>query len=114
MDIANEGLSPRRRARLAQKGRVLYRKSCNPSGKKTCAEGFALHHIGRGEVEVVRDLLAFLEAEAEVLRRNDPELRLAQTKNLIDRVRHHLALFGDVRSSPSPPAPDSPETESET
>ena len=62
MDSAESGNSTQRRARLAAKGRILYAKSCGAKGKKTCVEGFALYHIGRGEAEIARDLLGFLEA----------------------------------------------------
>jgi hypothetical protein len=83
-------LGPEQRARLAEKGRTLYRKSCGPSGQKTCAESFALYHIRRGEVEVARDLLAFLEAEAEALGLGDPEGRLRPTEELAARIRRGL------------------------
>ena len=76
----NERHGPRRcrtysraATRLAEKGRILYRKSCGSSGKKTCAESFAIYHVRRGEADVARDLLAFLETEADVLRKGDPD-----------------------------------------
>ena len=55
MDQVQVGLSPEVRARLAQKGRILYGKFCGTGGRGICAESFALHHIWRGEgVEGVR------------------------------------------------------------
>jgi hypothetical protein len=80
-------ITPEKRARLAEKGRILYRKSCGVTGKKTCAESFALFHIGRGETEVARDLVAFLEREARELRIDDPEGRLRPTEELAARIR---------------------------
>jgi hypothetical protein len=90
MDRVDFGLSPEKRARLAEKGRILYRKSCGVTGKKTCAESFALFHVGRGETEVARDLLAFLETEAGALRIGDPEGRLRPTEELAARIRRSL------------------------
>ena len=87
-----ESFNSARRARLAEKGRILYRKSCGTSGKQTCAESFALFHIGRGDVDVARDLLAFLETEAEALRVADPEGRLGPTAELAARVRRSLEI----------------------
>jgi hypothetical protein len=83
-------LSPEQRVRLAEKGRILYRKSCGTSGQNTCAESFALYHIRRGEAEVARDLIAFLEAEVESLRLCDPERRLGSTEELAARIRRVL------------------------
>ena len=62
-------LSPEQRARLAAKGRILYRKTCGIAGTKTCARSFVLFHLGRGEAIVAWDLLAFLDTEAQALRR---------------------------------------------
>jgi hypothetical protein len=90
MDVVDAGLSPERRTRLAAKGRILYRKSCGAAGKRTCAESFALFHIVRGQEEVARDLLAFLETEAEALRLDDPDERLAPTEALAARIRLYL------------------------
>jgi hypothetical protein len=84
-----------RRARLAGKGRILYRKSCGAGGKKTCAESFALFHIGRGELDIARDLLAFLETEAEALRLHDSEQRLEPTEDLAARIRRSLEAYGE-------------------
>jgi hypothetical protein len=85
-----ESIKLEQRARLAEKGRILYSKSCGVSGEKTCAESFAIYHIRRGEVDVARDLLAFLETEAEALRLDDPERRLAPTEDLAARIRRSL------------------------
>jgi hypothetical protein len=90
MDRDYVGVSSEQRARLAEKGRILYRKSCGASGKKTCAESFAQYHIGRGETAVARDLLAFLDGEAEALRTDDRDGRLAPTEELARRIRGHL------------------------
>jgi hypothetical protein len=90
MDRIDPRLTPEKRARLAEKGRILYRKSCGVTGKKTCAESFALFHVGRGEAEVARDLIAFLEREARALRIDDPEGRLRPTEDLAARIRGTL------------------------
>ncbi len=90
MDRVDVGLTAEQRARLAEKGRILYRKSCGSSAKKTCAESFAIYHVRRGEADVARDLLAFLETEAEALRMGDPEGRLGPTLELAARIRRSL------------------------
>ena len=90
MDRVDPGLTPAQRERLAAKGRILYRKSCGTRSKKTCAESFALFHVGRGEAEVAWDLLAFLEREARALRIDDPEGRLRPTEELAARIRRSL------------------------
>jgi hypothetical protein len=90
MDRIDPRLTLEKRARLAEKGRILYGKSCGVTGKKTCAESFALFHIGRGEAEVAWDLLAFLEREARALRIDDPEGRLRPTEELAARIRRSL------------------------
>jgi hypothetical protein len=90
MDRDHGGLTPERRARLAEKGRILFRKCCGVSGQKTCAESFAVYHIVRGEVNVARDLLTFLETEAESLRLADPDGRLGTTKEIAARIRRSL------------------------
>jgi hypothetical protein len=95
MGHVNLGLSPEQRARLAEKGRILYGKSCGADGDRTCAESFALYHIGRGEAEIARDLLAFLETEAEALRALDLEGRLPLTDELAARIRRHLDAAED-------------------
>jgi len=92
MDRVHVGLSPDQRKRLAEKGRILYVKSCGTTGKGTCAESFALHHIWRGEAEIARDLLAFLETEATALRAFDPDSRLTFTEELAARIRADLDL----------------------
>ena len=90
MNRVDVGLTPQQRARLAEKGRILYRKSCGASDKKTCAESFAIYHIRLGEPEVARDLLAFLETEAESLRLADPDGRLGTTEQIAARIRRSL------------------------
>src|SRR2546421_19325 len=54
------------------------------------AENFALHHLRNGEADVVRDFVAFLEAQAAALAAHDPDGRLATTTALLDRIRAHL------------------------
>jgi hypothetical protein len=91
MDRPNRRLNSEQRARLGEKGRILYRKSCGATnGKNTCAESFAIHHINRGEQDVARDLLVFLDSEAEILRLDDPERRLQRTVELAARIRAYL------------------------
>jgi hypothetical protein len=90
MDRDNVGMNSEQRARLAEKGRILYRKSCGAITKKSCAEIFAQHHIDRGETEVARDLLAFVDSEAEALRADDSDGRLAITEELARRIRGRL------------------------
>ena len=94
VDRIDANLSPERRARLAEKGRILYGKSCGTIARRSCAESFALFHIGKGEAVVARDLLAFLSAEAAALRLDDPEGRLPLTEELAARIRAHLAANG--------------------
>ncbi|HEU5119222.1 MAG TPA: hypothetical protein VFT74_21710, partial [Isosphaeraceae bacterium] len=88
MGTADLGLSQEERARLALKGQILYGKFCGTGGRGICAESFALYHLWRGEPEVTQDLLAFLEAQIEVLRVEDPSGRLELTKELANRLRH--------------------------
>jgi hypothetical protein len=90
MDNVGFGLPAALRMKLAEKGRLLYAKSCGMVGKRTCAESFALFHIGRGKPQVALDLLAFLENEAETLKLDDPNRRLVQTEELIASIRRHL------------------------
>jgi hypothetical protein len=90
MDSAESGNSTPRRARLAAKGQILYAKSCGTKGKMSCVEGFALYHIERGEPEIARDLLGFLETRSEALRSSDPEGQLARTDELTARIRRYL------------------------
>jgi hypothetical protein len=87
MENRDRGLSPEHRTRLAEKGRLLYAKSCQAAGTKTCAESFANDQIQRGQTQVVIDLIAYLEGEAERLRRHDPEGRLTSTLELAARIR---------------------------
>jgi hypothetical protein len=97
MDRPDAGLTPIERARLAEKGRLLYRKSCGAAGEKTCAEGFARYHINRGEIDVARDLLAFLESEVVNLRVADPGGRLALTDAMAARIRAYLDESRNLR-----------------
>lgn len=101
MGLDPVGVSPERRARLALKARILYAKSCGTMGKRTCAESFALYHIGRGESEIARDLLVYLQTEIESLRRHDPKGRLAMTEELAARIQRHLEADGQDRPDPS-------------
>jgi hypothetical protein len=97
MDPAESRRSTPRRARLAEKGRILYGKSCGTKGKRTCVEGFALYHIRRGESEIARDLLGFLETTRDALRSSDPEGQLAGTDELVVRIRQYLDSDDDER-----------------
>ena len=63
------GLSPRERDRLARKGELLYGKSCGTGGRGACAESFAVHQLRLGRVEVVDDLLRFLDVRIDALLR---------------------------------------------
>ena len=101
MGQTDHELSPEARSRLAQKGRILYAKSCGTGGKGICAESFALHHIRRGEGEVARDLLAFLETEVTALRDHDPDGRLPLAVELAARIRCNLEAEGDDPPDPS-------------
>ena len=51
-----------------------------------------LFHLGRGEAIVAWDLLAFLDTEAQALRQNDPEGRLAATEDLAANIRRVLEV----------------------
>jgi hypothetical protein len=93
--IVEAEISAECRARLALKGRILYGKFCGTGGQGICAESFALYHIWRGESEIARDLLAYLETEIQSLRGEDPTGRLALTEELAARIRRHLAAEGD-------------------
>jgi hypothetical protein len=101
MEILQSRLMQEERARLALKGRILYRKFCGTNGRGICAESFALYHLWRGEPEVVRDLLAFLDDEVESLRKEDPSGRLALTEELAIRLIHHLEHEDDEPPDPS-------------
>ena len=88
-------VSPERREFLAEKGRRLYGKYCGLHGEGICAESFAEYHIWRGELQVARDFLVFLNMQVEMLRQlsvndptNDPQLRI--TERLIARISHLL------------------------
>ncbi len=83
-------IPPERRARLILKGQILYGKSCGTGGRGICAESFALHHVRLGEPTVARDLLDFLDRRVAALQVDDPDGRLAMTRDLADRVRGHL------------------------
>jgi hypothetical protein len=102
MPPVDSSFPPRQRARLAEKGRILYGKACGKNGGNSCLEGFALHHLRRGELEIVSDLLGFLEKTAEALRVADPDGRLEQTKELADWIR---VCLNDARAEASFPQP---------
>jgi hypothetical protein len=90
MDPMPSELTPEERARLARKGEVLYHKSCDTDGRGTCAESFAAHQLHLGHVEVVRDLLRFLEGRIAALRGDDPDGRRPTTEALAARIRRRL------------------------
>ena len=90
MSLTQMELTPERRALLARKGRILYGKYCGTGGRGICAESFALHQLRQGDVEVVDDLLRFLDAQLVALREHDPEELASMTEGLAERVRRHL------------------------
>ena len=83
-------LSPEERARLARKGEILYAKSCGKNGRGACAESFAVHQLRLGRLEVVHDLLRFLDGRLDALRSADPDGLLPATESLAARIRRHL------------------------
>jgi hypothetical protein len=91
--LAGGRVTPRREALLARKGRLLYERACG-DGEGSCVEGFARYHLGRGEGEAVRDLLAYLEGEAERLRAAGPSKQLNLTLRLVERIRGRLTPGG--------------------
>lgn len=91
MDAERTQLAPERRAMLARKGQLLYGKYCGTKGHGICAENFALYHLRLGEVDVVRDQLAFLEDQLARLRTDDPDGLLPMTQRLVCRISQHLA-----------------------
>jgi hypothetical protein len=90
MSPARTELSPERRALLARKGQVLYGKSCGTPGRGACALSFALHQLRLGHLDVVRDLLQFLESQLGMLRVHDPDLLMPMTEALVTRIRGEL------------------------
>jgi len=92
MDRVQSERSPERRELLARKGRILYGKFCGTGGRGICAESFALYQLRLGNVEVVHDLLKFLDNQLDALRVNDPEGLLPMTEALTARIRQQLDL----------------------
>lgn len=92
MNHGDSKLFPEDRARLARKGEILYAKSCGAGGQGTCAESFALHQLRIGNVEVVHDLLRFLDAQLDALRLHDHDGRHVMTEALVSRIRRHLEV----------------------
>ncbi|MFI5461318.1 MAG: hypothetical protein ACHRXM_38440 [Isosphaerales bacterium] len=90
MSPAQSELSLERRALLARKGRILYGKSCGTPGRGSCAESFALHQLRLGNLDVVRDLLQFLEGQLGSLRAHDPDDLMPMTEALVTRIRGQL------------------------
>ena len=90
MDPVDTKLSPEDRARLALKGEILYAKSCGAGGQGPCTESFARHQARLGNVEVVHDLLRFLDAQLVALRLRDHDGLLAMTEALAARIRRNL------------------------
>ena len=101
MAVADDGLTPHRRAMLADKGRLLYGKFCGTGGRGICAESFAVFHIGRGEAVVAEDLVAYLSEVVAELQVADPHNRLAATRGLLGRIRRHLAEAVDSQGTPN-------------
>jgi hypothetical protein len=81
--------SPEERTRLVRKAEILYGKACGTGGR-TCAESFAAHQLRLGRVEVVRDLLRFLDGRIATLRVHDPDGRLPTTEAMAARIRRRL------------------------
>ena len=90
MDSMPTELPTAERDRLARKGEILYGKSCGPGGRGACAESFAAHQLRLGRIEVVHDLLRFLDRRLDELRSADPDQRLPATEALASRIRRHL------------------------
>jgi hypothetical protein len=90
MESMDPDLTAGERARLARKGEILYGKSCGPGGRGDCAESFAVHQMRLGHLQVVRDLLEFLDARIAALRSADPAGQLAATEALATRIRGQL------------------------
>ena len=80
-------LSVEKRALLRRKGEILYGKSCGIEGDGLCAESFARFQLKLGHVEVIDDLIAYLERQVALLERDDPHQRLSMTMSLLDRIR---------------------------
>ena len=102
MDRVDVELSNDRRARLVVKGRLLYGKFCGTQGRGTlCRELRPLHHIRRGEAEVARELLAFLEHGG----RDAPEATIPMVDwrcpRALPHVRRHLEAGGVDLPGPS-------------
>ncbi len=90
MSQAGPKLSAERRGLLARKGQLLYGKSCGTGRRGNCAESFALYQLRLGHVEVVRDLIEFLDGRLDALRADDPEGKLPMTESLAEAIRRHL------------------------
>jgi hypothetical protein len=93
-------VSEERRAFLARKGQLLYGKYCGTKGHGICAESFAEYHVWRGELIIVRDLLAYLYTQRESLwQTTQPDREttdlLAMTDQLIERIE---VLIGEPES----------------
>ena len=95
MDKVDLEVSPEQRARLVQKGKLLFEKFCGTNGRGICAESFALYHIWKGEGQVARDFLAYLDATIGSLQSSDPDDRLARAEDLATRIRSHIEKEGD-------------------
>ena len=89
------------RARLARKGKILFEKFCGTNGRGICAESFALYHIWRGEGQVARDFLTYLDARIESLKLSDPDDRIEHARELASRIRDHIEHESD---DPPPPS----------
>jgi hypothetical protein len=108
MDRTESRLSPERRAQLARKGRILYQKSCGAGGAGHCAESFARHQLRQGHIEVVSDLIRFLDDRLAALRTADPQGLFTTTESLAARLRRHLEEVAGpgTPSEPSSTCPD--------
>ena len=101
MGAVGDKLTAHRQAMLADKGRRLYGKFCGTGGRGICAESFAVFHIGRCEVAVADDLVAYLDGVIAELEMADPHGRLAATRGLVARVRRHLAEAVGPQGTPN-------------
>lgn len=84
------GLSSEERARLVDKARRLYHKSCGNHGGVSCLESFAAHQLRLGRVEVVDDVLRFLDGQMTSLLIEDPQGLLPATEMLEARIGRYL------------------------
>ena len=98
-DPSEENLVDARRNRLARKGEVLYHKSCQGVGEFSCVQGFILHHLGRGEPEIVQDLVNYLNGEVNARRADREDAHVERARNLIAWIGVQLNTFSGDRQN---------------